>query len=370
MFNYFISLGPTCATASSMSKYGLRSFSGLFDWLITFDFSWVLRCIETDFKDFLQQENLEPLTASDFGWLYHFYKTESKAFLRQRELELIDTPRKFKEKHSGFMFIHEEHNYITEFNVVKQKYEKRIKNFIMACHKKTCFLRRVPEERELEYIVGHADYIKKVIGKYNKENDIIFLVNKEIPIPLNLPFKVYRTPIDLIDPSFLGLRSHFDGATEFLGYCWSNYPRYALISNLQFDYEKESKRERALKNEKSLKREKDNIMRYRTMTAIANHDFSKDRFPPEIMIYGAGNLGRTLYKRIFNYTHVECFIDRSKFGTEIQGVPVRPLDALKDIKEACIIVSTTYDFEAIKASLQERCAGALVVSLDDFMGVK
>lgn len=59
MFDYFVSLGYSCPTASSMSKYGLRSFSGLFDWLISADFSWVLHFIETDFTDFLQKDRLE-----------------------------------------------------------------------------------------------------------------------------------------------------------------------------------------------------------------------------------------------------------------------------------------------------------------------
>ena len=80
MFDYFISLGFTCPVASSMSKYGLRSFSGVFDWLITPDFGWVLHYIETDFKDFLLQENLER---------YDEY------------------PLHFRYKQSGFRFLHE-----------------------------------------------------------------------------------------------------------------------------------------------------------------------------------------------------------------------------------------------------------------------
>ena len=52
MYNSFISLGWFCGVASSMSKYGLRSFSSPFDWYFS-DFKSVLHFIETDFIDFL-----------------------------------------------------------------------------------------------------------------------------------------------------------------------------------------------------------------------------------------------------------------------------------------------------------------------------
>ena len=42
MFSNFVSLGEACKVAASMSKYGLRSFSGPFDWVITRRFDMVL----------------------------------------------------------------------------------------------------------------------------------------------------------------------------------------------------------------------------------------------------------------------------------------------------------------------------------------
>lgn len=59
MFSSFISLGPHCATAASMSKYGLRSFSGPFDWLVSEHIEWIFYYIENDFRDFFVFENLE-----------------------------------------------------------------------------------------------------------------------------------------------------------------------------------------------------------------------------------------------------------------------------------------------------------------------
>ncbi|MDE6055805.1 MAG: papain-like cysteine peptidase, partial [Lachnospiraceae bacterium] len=59
MFSQFISLGSNCRVAASMAKYGFRSWSRQFDWLITYNLEWVLHFIENDFLDFLQIENLE-----------------------------------------------------------------------------------------------------------------------------------------------------------------------------------------------------------------------------------------------------------------------------------------------------------------------
>ena len=58
-FENCISLGWFCGTASSMSRYGLRSHSGPFDWFFS-DFDSVLKVIETDFSDFMKKENLVP----------------------------------------------------------------------------------------------------------------------------------------------------------------------------------------------------------------------------------------------------------------------------------------------------------------------
>ncbi|MCM1103416.1 MAG: papain-like cysteine peptidase [Clostridium sp.] len=58
LFENFISLGGWCGVASSMSKLGVRNFSGPFDWYFNYDFEAVLHCIETEFEGFLDKRNL------------------------------------------------------------------------------------------------------------------------------------------------------------------------------------------------------------------------------------------------------------------------------------------------------------------------
>lgn len=56
-----ISLGWFCGCASSLSKLGLRSASGPFDWYFS-DLWAVLEQIENAFKDFMRRENLKKST--------------------------------------------------------------------------------------------------------------------------------------------------------------------------------------------------------------------------------------------------------------------------------------------------------------------
>lgn len=63
------------------AKYGLRSFSGPFDWLVSDSLEWVFHYMNNNFQDFFMLDNLE-------SYQNNFNKC------RDRE--------------SGFIFLHEE----------------------------------------------------------------------------------------------------------------------------------------------------------------------------------------------------------------------------------------------------------------------
>lgn len=331
MFDYFVSLGPNCATAASMSKYGLRSFSGPFDWLVTDDLSWVLHYIQTEFKDFLRCDNLEP---------YQDYR------------------KKFCEKDSGFIFIHEKSDYRTEFAALKEKYERRIQKFLLAIHKRTCFLRMIINQDQLDYVENHAAYIENTLCKYNSQNKIVFLIKKELKIPENFPFLAYKTQRSYSVTNFNTLRAVFDGNAAFLDFCGENFSGSDLMRNLMFDSKREFYENQLLEQ------------RYRTLSALSLYDFSKEVLPPETIIYGAGKLGQALYKKIQPYTHVKYFLDRSKYGKEYEGIPVYSLNDLASSEKGLVIVATTYDFEAVKEDIHRKCETLEVASLDDIMGLE
>lgn len=128
MFSNFISLGSACLTASSMSKYGLRSSSGPFDWLVTDSLQWVLHYMENDFEDFLLKDNLE---------------------------RMAEYPKAFRDKTSGFVFHHDyEYPFEVKYDELKERYQRRIDRFMKATEKPTCFLRLVINSDEIEYITG------------------------------------------------------------------------------------------------------------------------------------------------------------------------------------------------------------------------
>lgn len=327
MFDYFISLGCSCSTAAAMAKYGLRSFSGPFDWIASEDFSCLLNMLNTGFTNFLQLENLEP--------------NEER------------NPKSFRDKKSGFRFPHEV-NYKTEFDALKDKYNRHIEKFQMAAQKKTCFLRMVAGEQEIIYIRNHAAYIEKTIQEFNRENEIVFFVLEDMSIPQEFPFQVYK----LGKPNIQEIRNWFDNSPEFLEFCGQNYSGISMMRNL------------IIENKRQMKISLGENERYRLIKRILMHDFSQNNLPATVIIYGVGALGRALYGQIRNFTKVKYFIDRSKSG-KFQDIPIRFLDDLDDLENtdgAPIIVSVPYDFDVIKSSICQRYGEVPVISVEDYIG--
>lgn len=275
MFDYYISLGSECPIASSMSKFGLRAFSGPFDWLITLDFSWVLHYMETDFQDFLLQENLERY-GSD--------------------------PNHFRDKISGIRFIHEVENFESEYDKLKEKYNRRIGNFLEKTKSKVCYLRSMRSENQYEYIKDNAAYVKYVVEKNNPQNEIVFLCSSDLNVSDDFPFRYYKMPGIWSGISQLKLRAHFDYAYDFLTFCGENYSGKNMIKNLSVDFEK---------YEYGLQMTE---RRYKTLTALLNHDFRENILADKIIIYGAGVIGKELYKKIKDLTSVICFVDKEYAG--------------------------------------------------------
>lgn len=329
MFDYFISLGSLCPIAASMGRYGLRSFSGPFDWLITEDFSWVLHYLETDFADFLLQENLER---------YDEY------------------PRHFLDIQSDVRFTHEAENFLYDYDKLKDKYDRRIKNFQEKTRFKVCYLRSMHTKQDFEYILQNAEYIKCVITKNNSGSEIVFLCNSDVVGGSSFPFRYYNMPRAWDRGSQTALRSYFDHADDFLTFCGENYSGVNLMKNLMFDFEKDY----------SLL----DVRRYKTLTTLLTYDFSRDIKSDKTIIYGAGMIGQELYKKIKNFTSVICFIDQYKRERDFEGIPIIQFDEVKPKEGTKVIVSVTYDFQNIKEGLTAKFQNEDIISLDDILNLK
>lgn len=85
---------------------------------------------------------------------------------------------------------------------------------------------------------------------------------------------------------------------------------------------------------------------------IARCDFSKLEIPDKIIIYGAGDIGKLFCDRIYEYTQVECFLDKAPFEEQYKGIPIIKPDEYTLQSDITVIVIPTYDFKEIKEILQ------------------
>ena len=266
-----------------------------------------------------------------------------------------DCPNYFLDKKSGFIFTHDKESFENEYEVLRCKYDRRINKFMQMTKERVCFLRRIEDEAEILYIITNEEYIRSVIRKNNPNNDIIFLCDGMLSMPDKFPFKYFRMKKAWDGSSRKALGSYFDNADDFLNFCGENILGTSLIRNSVFARELEEKHYYLTE------------YRYKILTGLLAHDFSKDVFPSEVIIYGAGALGMELYRKIKNYTKVKCFIDMNKAGTEFEKVKIISVDDLKYEKGIEIIVSTAYDFAKIKDILSTRYSIEDIVSLEDII---
>jgi len=152
------------------------------------------------------------------------------------------------------------------------------------------------------------------------------------------------------------LRSYFDHANDFLTFCGENYSAANLMKNLQFDIEKDPAR--------LISR------RYKTLTSLLEYDFSSKIKSDKTIIYGAGTIGKELYKKIKNFTSIICFIDYNKAGSSFENIPIIQVDELEHEEGAKVIVSATYDLKRIKEKLAGKFQEEEIISLDDILNLK
>lgn len=328
VFSNFISLGSACQTASSMAKYGLRGWSGPFDWLVTGSLQWVLHYMENDFEDFLKKENLE----------------------RNK-----DNPKAFTDKESGFVFLHDnDYPFEGKYDELKTRYQKRINRFQDETLKKTCFLRTVIETKEIKYISENAEYINHVIKRKNSQNEIIFLIRKDVEEKEPIPFRHYIMLGKWNGGPHMVIRNWFDCADEFLEYCVRNYDVVSLIRNIAFD----RKQQDELYNIAQI--------RYETLLKLMDYNFDNVCIPPKIIIYGAGSVGKKFYEKIKGKCEVICFVDKDLTG-KVDGILIKQLEEVDYNECISFVVTPTYDFENISRDIKEYYDKAEIVSLDSIL---
>lgn len=325
MFENFISLGWFCGTAASMAKCGLRSRSGPFDWYFN-NFPGVLECMENDFIDFLDKENL---------------------------VMLDDRPGEFLDTKHGFHFNHEVTTCFEEdYESIYQKYTKRIEKFREMIKRKTCFIRTVRNNEELKYIQDNSQVIEKIIKKTNPENEIIYVVSSKEVSCEEVGFPLFIVDCIYDGASRKGLRSLFDKNAELQQFFDENYDADIRYRNLYFDLKDENKRLKPMAS------------KYELLLHIDNMNLEQRSWPSEIIIYGAGIVGKYLYQKVKGKCKIGCFVDRHVGEESYEGVPIIVCeDFVKQEDTNIPIVVTAHSYS-------EVCDILTVAGKSDIMSVE
>ena len=340
MFDNYISLGARCYVAHCMSKHGLRSFSGPFDWCTSDFFEGVIPLLETDFKEFMLYKNLK--VSEEYG---------EKVFddLKYKINYPHDVKKSLKEDYDG----------------IYEKYQRRIERFRAEIRNPTCFIRGVKSIEELISIQENGERITQVIKKH-PNNEIVFIipnfVYESYPIKLNFRYFVVDAVNYFYDRE--KDRSIFDSNAELIDFLEGNYDSDKRKDNLIVDLKAELNiaKQRATEityyNEnKGLKEQINNLVKSKQEVdsrnlrwmKLLNTDFDSIVFPKKISIYGCGAIGKIFYQRVKGYCRVESFIDKSPRQEYYDNVPVLTIeDSMRGAdKETTIVIIPSYDYDAI-----------------------
>ena len=214
MFNKFLSLGWFCGTASSMSKYGLRSNAGPFDWCFT-ELAEMMELIDTDFEHFMEKSNLEVDK---------------------------DNPKTFRDTKYKISYFHDvKEDLETDYENIYGRYSRRIEKFreFHRMQKPVCYIRAVHNEAEMQYILSHEEYISGVIKKYNPKHEIVFLYPESFSKPKKSKFKFFELRIDKYSGSDTDhLKELFDTNKDFIHWCYANSSLKGRFANLYWEAKK------------------------------------------------------------------------------------------------------------------------------------
>lgn len=330
MFDYFVSLGWYCGVAASLSKYGLRSFSGPFDWYYS-SFKGVIHFLETDFADYLKRENLK----SVFGKNKEFQDIKYDMYYNHDIYE----------------------DFEKEYEDVYKKYLRRISKFREISNKRICFIRAIRNQDELNYIHQNESYISGIIKRGNKNSEIVYLIPQYLNIPSDLKIRYFVLPIN----QYLGdtvslLRSLFDDSDDLIRYCIEHSDFKLRECNMMFEQEKNIKKLYSLER------------RHALLLHLLKTDYNKIVLPDKIAIYGAGDNGKIFYDKVKDRCNVTCFIDSNPKEQCYDGVPVIFIDNYRVQRDVTIIITPIYEIDKIVANLEVVCKSKIeIIPIDKLL---
>ena len=210
MFENCFSLGWSCDTACSLSRLGLRSEAGPFDWLVS-DLPAVLSQIENGFADFMNRGDLE---------------------------QIASCPGHFVDKKYGFKSVHDiKRSYEDEIDAVIEGYRRRAAGFLQKSTRPTVFFRCIKDNDEARFINENYSCAEQVVKRLNEKNQIVYVLYAKMD-PLTDKVLSFRLPVEQTFGKILEMRYLFDQSEELSGFCRKRIPEEKRRKNREYDISK------------------------------------------------------------------------------------------------------------------------------------
>lgn len=206
-FERCISLGWFCGVASAMSRLGLRSASGPFDWYVS-DYWAVLSQIENDFREFMVRDNLR------------IAATNCKAF---------------EDAKYGFYCNHDiRENFEEEYSAIYQKCMRRVEQFREMSTHPTVFFRCIKNQEEIEYINRHWQYAENLVKSRNENSCIVYVFCSSLK-GLTQDVCQFCLNVERYTENTNEMRYIFDASEELLDMCKNLLSEETIRENKNFE---------------------------------------------------------------------------------------------------------------------------------------
>lgn len=326
-----VSLGWFCGTASSLSKLGLRSHSGPFDWY--FSHFWaVISQIENNFKEFMLKENLETVD---------------------------DNVKVFRDVKYGFYCSHDvENDFETEYSKIYARYMRRADYFMEMIERPTVFFRTVRDDTEVEYINNNWENIDKLLKSYNPYNTIVYVCRSGI-VGLTKKVKVFDLGIEQYIGKTYEMRHMFDNCLELKEFCSSLISIDKMQKNVDFDNMMNSQKATAAYINKCVEENVDGLENSILDALNATADEG-------IFLWGAGKYGLALanYLRDRNVS-IAGIIDNEKQGEEMNGFFIQSPDVIPTKAKIFIAIAKKEANKSIVKQIDQMGIEATVIRYED-----
>ena len=319
-FENCISLGWFCGTAGSMAKLGLRSFSGPFDWYFS-NYESVIKMIDTEFDDFLNIRNLQVNPQN---------------------------PKRFNDLKYDFEYIHDvTDDFYKEYDIIHEKYLRRIKRFLRSINEPTLFFRTVKDPMEKEFIISNNELINNTIKHYNEYNRIVYLFSGKVgQFPEKLSIPSFELNIDdySFDPA--STRNMFDKSPELIDFCKGLYTADRRKSNIVFD---KHCNESSAADIYRMIVSGDLIVKEELLNSLNCSDSEG------LYLWGCGFHGKEMYKYLdYNGVYVKGLIDSKREGEVFENhTIVSPLN-IEDGSKIFISIADEKAVNSIKGTLASK----------------